>query len=194
MPIVDAVLRLATQTIHPLHQAARVPDLDRLGTDPCFHPLAHQPRRHRVDVLLDQDRAPLAHAHLQPFLGLQPLPWQRTQQCLLLLQTSRATGIAAILDRTHQLPVLLPAGKVATATQQQFLLQRLFEAAVALLAIAILVAAGRVGCLGGHTVVTHQSLVARRVLLRGTVLVHRQGHAVGAMPLRHAAQFPQSVL
>jgi hypothetical protein len=65
---------------------------------------------------------------------------------------------------------------------------------MALLAIAVLVAAVRIRGLGRHPVVTHQGLIARRVALGVAVLVHGQRHAVGAMTLGHAAQFPHGVL
>jgi hypothetical protein len=194
VPIVDAVIRLATQPLHRLHQRTCVPHLDDLGSDPHFQPLPEQPRRHRVDVLLHRNRAALAHPHLLTFQRLQPPLRQRTQPRLLLWKRRRPAGIPPILQEAHELPVLLPTGEVATATQQQFLLQRLLEAAMALLTVAVLVAARRVGRLGRHTVVTHQGLIPGRVLLGVTVPMNGQRHAVGAMPLGHAAQFPQSVL
>lgn len=194
MPIVDAVFRLATQPLHRLHQRTRVPHLDDLGADPRFQPLSHQPRRHRVDVLLHRDRAALAHPHPLTFQRLQP-PWrQRTQPCLLLLKLLRPVDIPPRLHGANELPVLLPTGEVAAATQQQFLLQHLLEAAMSLLAIAVLVAARRIGRLGRHAVVTHQGLIPGRVLLGVTVLMNRQRHAVGPMPFGYATQLPQSVL
>jgi len=194
VPIVDAMFRLATQAFHRLHQRTRVPDLDHLGTDPCFQPLAQQPCRHRVDILFHHDRAALAHAHPLTFRALQALRRQGTQQRLLFSKPRCPPGILPLLHATHELPVRFPTAEVTAVTQQQFLLQRLLEAAMTLLAIAVLVAAGGIGRLGRQTVVTHQRLVPARVLLGGAVLMHGQRHAVGTMPLRHPAQFPQGVL
>jgi hypothetical protein len=65
---------------------------------------------------------------------------------------------------------------------------------MALLAIAVLVAAGRIGRLGSHPVMPQQGLVLGRVLLGVPFLIHRQRHAVRAVPLGHATQFPQGIL
>jgi hypothetical protein len=65
---------------------------------------------------------------------------------------------------------------------------------MALLAIAVLVAAVGVSGFGRHAVVTHQGLILRRVLLRVAVVMHRQRHAVGAVPFGRCTQFPQSIL
>jgi hypothetical protein len=185
---------LATQPLHRLHQRTRVPYLDDLGTNPRFHPLAHQPRRHRVDVLLHLDRAALAHPRPLTFQRLQSPGRQRTQPGLLHLKCLGPGSIPPILEGAHEPPVFFPAPEVAAATQQQLLVQGLLEAAMPLLAIAVLVAAGCIGRLSRQAIVTHQRLVPSGVLLRVTVLMNRQRHAVGAMPLRYAAQFPQSVL
>ena len=63
-----------------------------------------------------------------------------------------------------------------------------------LLAVAILMAAGWVGRLGGDTVVPHQRLVILREQFRVAVGMHGQRHAVGAMPLGYAAQGPERIL
>jgi hypothetical protein len=194
MAIIDPMLRLATQPLHRLHQRPRVPHLDLLRTDPRFHPLPDQPRRHRVGVLLHLDRAPLAHPHLPTFCRLQPPRWQGSQPPLLLGKLLRTAGVPPRHHVTHELPVRLPTGEVSTATQQQLLLQRLLETPMALLAVAVLVPAVRIRRFGRHTVVTHQRLIPARVLLRVPVVVHGQRHAVGAMTLGHSSQLPHGIL
>jgi hypothetical protein len=113
---------------------------------------------------------------------------------LLLLKLAGAARIPPGHQRTHELPVLLPAAEVPAATQQQLLLQRLLEAAMALLAVAVLVPAVRIRGLGHHAIVTHQGLITGRVPLGVPVLVNGQRHAVGAMTLGHPPQFPQRLL
>ena len=194
VPIVDPMFRLTTQPLHRLHQRARVPHLDHLGTDPYLQPLAAQPRRHRVGILLHLDRAALAYLHPLTLQRLQPTLRQRTQPRLLLRKLLPPARVPTGHQRTHQLPVFLSAGEVPAATQQQLLLQRLFETAMALLAVTVLMPAVRIGGLGRHAVMTHQSLIARRVLLGVAIVVNRQRHAVGAMTLRHGTQFPDGVL
>jgi hypothetical protein len=71
VPIIDAMLVLATQTRHCHLQLVRVPHLDQLQAYAGLHPLADQPGRHRVGVALHADRAPLAHLHRQTRQTLQ---------------------------------------------------------------------------------------------------------------------------
>ncbi len=194
VPIIDAMLRLAAQPFHRLHPRTGIPHLDRLGAAAGLDQLAAQPRRHRVSVLLHPNRGALAHPHPLALQRFQSLRRQRTQLPLLLRERRAAARVAAGHHVAHELPVRLAAGEVAAATQQQFLRQHLLETPMRLLAIAILMAAVGVGGLGRQAVVTQQRLVACRVLFRMAVVMHRQGQAIGAMPLRHAAQFPQGVL
>ena len=49
-----------------------------------------------------------------------------------------------VIHRPHELPVHLPTGEVPAAPQEQRLLQRLLEPPVSLLAVPVLVSAGRV--------------------------------------------------
>jgi hypothetical protein len=188
------MLRLPAQPLHRLHRRPRVPHLDDLGTQAHFQPLPDQPRRYRVDVLLDLDRAPLAHLHPLPLQGLQPTRRQRPQPGRLLLELGPPRCVPPRHQGPHELQVLLPAGEITAATQQQFLRQRLFETSVSLFAIPVLVRAGRIGGLGHQTIVPQQRLVTRRVLRAVAVVVHRQGHAVRAVTRGTAADLPQGVL
>ena len=192
--IIDAVLRLPTQAFHRLHLRTRVPHLDHLGTNARLDPLPQQARRHRVNVLLHLDRAALAHPHPLTFQRLQPTLRQRAQARLLRRELLPSPGVTPGHQGSHELPVVLPSGEVPAATQKQRLRQRLLETPMALFAIAVLVSAIGVRGLGRQTVVTHQSLIPRRVLLQVPIVVHGQCHAVGAMTLGHTAQRPQGVL
>jgi len=187
MPIVDAMLRLATQPFHRLHLRTRVPHLDHLGAAARLDPLADQTRRHRVRVLLHLDRAALAYAHPLTIQRFQTTRRQRPQPRLLLRKLLSAARVPPGHQRTRELPVVLPADEVPAATQQQLLRQSVLETPMALLAVAVLVAAVGVGGLGRHTVVTHQRLIPRRVLLEVSIVVNGQRHTIGAMPCRHAA-------
>jgi hypothetical protein len=98
------------------------------------------------------------------------------------------------LHRLQELCVLLTAGKVAAATQQQGLLDRFLETPMSLFAIAVLVATRGVGCLRHQAIMSQQGLVIPREHFRVAIRMHRQRHAVGPMSLRHASQGPQGVL
>jgi hypothetical protein len=194
VPVVDRVLVLPAQPRQPLHQALGVPDLDLLDADPHLDHLPDQPRRHRVGVVLHLDRTPAPHAHPPPLLRLQPPLRQRTQHRGLGHEGRLPPRVALLHQRAQERLVVRPAGEVAAAPQQQGLRQRLLEPAVALLAIAVLVAAGRIGRLGHQPVVAQQGPVVRREGLGLAVGMHRHGHAVRAVPCGHAAQVPQGVL
>lgn len=80
------------------------------------------------------------------------------------------------------------------ATHQQRLIQGTLEPVMALLDIAVFVRTGRVDGLALQAVVFQQALIA--LLKRGPIAAgrHRRGQRIGAMHLRHAAQFRQRIL
>jgi hypothetical protein len=194
MPVIDAMLVVATQSWHRHLEFLRVPHLDRLGPHARFHPFSLQPRRDRVNVVLHLDRAPLAHLHAQPHQGLQTPSRQGTEPWPFFLLPWLAPCVAPLLHRLQESGVLLTAGKVPAATQQQGLLDRFLETPMSLFAIAVLVATRRVGCLRHHAIMFHQRLVIPREHFRVSVWMHRQRHAIGPMSLGHTSQGPQGVL
>ena len=188
------MLRLAAQPLHLLHQLAAVPHRQDLGAEPHLHLLADQPRRHRVHVALDPDRAPPAHAHPRPLQRLQPARRQRPQPPQLLGQPLAPPRVPPGHHRQHELPVPLPGREIAATPQQQRLLHRLLEPPMALFAVAVLVAARRVRRLRLQPVVPQQRPVPRRVLLGTALVMHRQRHPVRPVPPRRPAPRPQGVL
>ena len=104
------------------------------------------------------------------------------------------TLIAPIPYRVKERGILLPAGKIPAATQQQSLFDGILEAMVRLFAIAVLMAAVRIGRFRLDAVVAHQRLVVAREHFRVAVGMDRQRHPVRAMPPRSAAQNPERVL
>jgi hypothetical protein len=192
--IVDPVLALATQPLHRLHPLARIPHLDLVGADACFHALSPETRWHRVRILLYLDRAPLAHTHPLPLQRLQPLRRQRTQPRLLLGKLFLPTRVSPRHLRQHELPVFFLTREIPAATQQQRLLHRLLEMPMGRLHIAILMAAGRVGCLTLQAIMRQQRPILGRELVGLTIVVDCQRHPVRAMALRHGTQGPQRIL
>jgi len=94
----------------------------------------------------------------------------------------------------QEVRVLFAAGKIATAAEQQRLIDGPLEVPVRRLGIAVFVRLPDVDPLAGHAVVSQQVAIASLELpCRGQV-IHRRAQAVGAMPLGHTAQFPQRVL
>lgn len=193
MPIVDAVFVLALQARQHFLLAGSVPHLDGVGEHACLHPFADQPCGHRVDVPLDGDRTARLHPHALRTTRLQPPGGQWIQEiafideCLLSLDVAPRTQVA------QERRIGFLAREVMTATQQQRLLHRTFEAMMALLAITVLVTRVRIDRLRLDLVVRHQRLITARELLRPRSL-NRQRHAIGAMELRHAAECPHRIL
>ncbi|MGA2930379.1 MAG: hypothetical protein ABSG43_31215 [Solirubrobacteraceae bacterium] len=188
------MLVLPTQPRHPLHQRVRVPDLDLLHADPRFHVFADQTRRHRVRVITYLDRAATPHAHPPPFLRLQALGRQLLQHCQLRRQRLHARRVATLRQLTQKLLVGRSTREIPAPSQQQRLRDRLLETPMALLAIAVLMAARRVGRFALDAVVIKQSLIPRRELFRLAVRVDRQRQPIGPMMRRRPAQFPKRVL
>jgi hypothetical protein len=194
VPIVHAVLASTPQPRHDLHLLLAVPDLDPLGIQAGLDPLADQSATHRVDIAFDTDGAARLHPHPQPLAGFQTMRRQRSQQGSLLGQAVVATGVALSQHLSQEPLVRLAADKIATAPQQQTLLQGSLELVMALLAVAILMGLASVDRLPGQAVVAQQSLVASLEDLGVGPRLNRRGQPVGAMNQRHTAQLPQGVL
>jgi hypothetical protein len=194
VPVVDAVLVLATQPRHALHQLLPVPHFNLRHADPRFDFLATQPRRYRVGIVLDPDRAHAADAHADTLQGLQAGCRQPAHAGQLGGQLAGSTGVARRGQGTKPLFVRLRPGEVAAATQQQGLRHGLLEVPVGRFDVAIFMAAVRVGGLGGDAIVSQQRLVIGGELRRLTVVMHGQGGPVRAMTLGRGVQDPQGVL
>ena len=195
MTVFDLVFATPTQTRQRLQQPLPVPYLDPLRVQTSFHTLANQTTGHRVGVAANVDRAAPIHTNPHTLTRLQTTRWQRMQQRQLFGQTLSPTAVALRKQPMHERRVLLAAGEVPTATQQQSLIQRPLELAVTLLHIAVLVGMARLDRLSAQTVVTQQRLIALREGRR-TFRTRRNGRRqpVGAMYGRYAAQLPQGIL
>ena len=195
VPVLDVMLATSTQPRQLLHPLLGVPHLDALGVQPGLHPLVDQPARHRVDVALHADDAARFHAHTQPLARLQSLTRQRPQPGHFLRQPGGATGVLLPEHLPHEHRVTVPAGEVPAAAHHQRLVHSPLELVVALLRVAVLVALACLDGLALQTVVTQQRLIALLERLRPFASrLHGRRQPIGAMHVRHAAQFPQRVL
>jgi hypothetical protein len=194
VPVGDLVLAATSQPRQLLHPPTGVPDLDPLREDTSLHPLADQPRRHRVDVALDVDRAAAVHPHLSPLTRLQTPHRQRSQSRSFLGQTLLATRVELTKQPPQELLVGGPTVEVAVPPQQQRLLQRPLKAMVTLLHVAVLVALAGLDGLALQSVVPQQALIT--VVEAGPFGPRRDGggEPIRAMKLGHAAQLEQGVL
>jgi hypothetical protein len=153
VPVRDAVLAPAAQPRQALHEVLGIPDLDLVGVQPRFHPLADQPAGHRVGIAADMDGAAGIDPHLEPLAGVEALPGQRPQQRQFLDEPR----LPALIPLREQLPqeqlVRGPAAKVTAAAQHQGLVQGPLELPMALFDVAVLMRLRRVDRLALQAIV-----------------------------------------
>jgi hypothetical protein len=94
----------------------------------------------------------------------------------------------------HELHILIATLEVATATQQECLINHVLKVTVGRFNVTVLVGTTSIRPLRFHFVVLHQRAVSRRQLLFGSVIVDRCAEAVGAMDLGHTAELPKRFL
>jgi hypothetical protein len=191
VPVVDLVPVAAPQPWHLLHALLPIPHLQVLRVHAHRHLFADQAARHRVAVPAHVNQAAAIHAALHELPRFQPSRRQRAQHLQLFRQPHTPARVLLAAHRLQKLPVLLPAREIPTAPQQQRLLHRLFETAMPLLRVAVLVRVVRLDLLAHQPIVIQQGLIAARELLPVGQVVHGGAHAV---PLRHTAQFAHGVL
>jgi hypothetical protein len=172
----------------------RVPHLQVFGVQTHLDRFADQSARHRVGVPLDMDRAAAIHPASELLEGLQTPRRQWPQHTQLLRQPLLPTRVELTEQAPQELLVLGTAGEVPAATQHERLVQGFLETSVPLLDVTVLVRVVRLDLLTDQPVMIHQALVTPRELLPLRQVVHRRAQPVRAMPLRHAAQFPQRIL
>ena len=164
------------------------------GIQPDLDPRADQPAGYRIAVPLDVDQAATIHPAAAALAGFQPPPRQRPQHPQLLGQPLTPTGIELLLQLTQKMLVGVAAGKVTAATQQQGLVQRLFETPMPLLDVAVLMGVIGLDLLADHPVVIQQPLITLRELPTRAQVVHGRAQAIGPVSRRHGPQFGQGVL
>jgi len=194
VPVVDPVLAAATQPRHLLHPRLRVPHLHVLGVQAHLDPLADQPARHRVRVLVHANRAPRRHRHRHPTRGLEPAPRQRTQVLHLLGQLHTPVRVPLLEQLAEERLVAPPAREVPAGAEHQLLVECPLEPVVPLLDVAVLVAAPGLDRLPFEAVVREQRLIPPGELRPGRARRDRGRESVGAVNGGHTAEFRQGVL
>ena len=194
MPVVHRVPVQADQPRQRVHQRIRIPDLDAVGVQAGVHPLADQPAVHRVRAPADVDQAArIDPAPLHRPAG-QPRVRQWPQRRHLLGQAVPPPVVADGHQVAEEDRVLVAGGEVATATEQQRLVDDRLEVAVGRLGVAVLVRLADVDPLTGQAVVVEQVAVAGLELSRRRQVVDGRTQAVAAVLAGHPAEFPQGVL
>lgn len=194
VPVMHRVPVPTDQPRQRVHERVRVPDLDAVGVQAGVHPFADQPAVHRVRAPADVDQAaridpaPLHRPTGQPRVG------QRFQRRHLLGETVPPAVVADGHQVAEERRVLVAGGELATAAEQQRLLDDRLEVAVGRLGVAVLVRLADVDPLTGQSIVVEQVAVAGLELPRRRQVVDGRRQAVAAVLAGHPAEFPQGVL
>nr|WP_238389458.1 hypothetical protein [Urbifossiella limnaea] len=194
VPVVDPVPAATTQSRHLLHPRLGVPHLHVLGVQAHLDPLADQPARHRVRVLVHANRTPRRHLHRHATRGLEPPPRQRTQVLHLLGQLHTSVRVQLPEQLAEERLVARPAREIPAGAEHQLLVECALEPVVPLLDVAVLVAVPGLDRLPFEAVVREQRLIPPGELRPGRARRDGGGEPVGAVNRGHAAEFRQRVL
>jgi hypothetical protein len=182
------------QPRHLLHHPLRVPDLHVLGEETHLDPLADQPARHRVRVLMHTNRAPRRHLHLHATRGLETAPRQRPQVLHLLGQLRTPVRV----QLTEQIPevvlVRFAAREVPAVAKQELLVEGSLEPVVPLLDVPVLVAVPGPDRFPFEAVMREQRLIPPGELRPRRARRDGGRESIGAVNGGHAAEFRQGVL
>jgi len=194
MPVMHRVLVSTHQPRQRVGEFVRVPNLDAVGEESSFHPLADQSAMHRVGASVNVDEASridsARHLEATRQTHIGQIPQRRD-----LFGKAISPRFVAILHHVlKELTVLFAAGKFPTTPQEQCLIHGGFEVTVRRFHIAVLVGLSGIDPLANQTVVCQQIAVTGLELPRRRVVVHRCGETVAPMPSRHAAKCVQGVL
>jgi hypothetical protein len=144
----------ARQTRQCVDVLVGVPDLDAIGEQPRLDPFATQTAVHRIGVAVNVHQTaridPAAHlqARRQACIGQVPQGLQLFSDAIL------SVGVPHRHQLLQEVRVLIAADEIATATEQQRLLDDGLEVPVRRLDVAVLVRLSHVDSLTRQTVVS----------------------------------------
>jgi hypothetical protein len=194
VPIVDAMFVASAQPRQVLDLLLRVPHFKVFHEEANLDLFADQPAGHGIAVAIDVDQAAAIDAGLQTLARFQAPSRQWPELASLFLQSFASAGIEKRQPLLKELGIGFAAGEVPAAAQHQGLVNRGLEAVVPLFDVAVFVGVVGLDLLAGHAVVGQQCLIPLGELFFIGEVVDGRAHAIGAMPLGHAAQFEQRVL
>jgi hypothetical protein len=195
MTIVDGLSVLAKQSFHRLHVVVLMSHDDLLGSNPHIDFRTDQPTRNRVRVGTHLDRTARANTEsTQHIVRIEPLVRQPRQSRLFFMETFATIGVGTCDDLFDEHHVLIAAGKVTTASQQERLIDSVLDMSVGRFDVAVLVSTARVGSFRLAAVVLHECRVAIGERLAAGVILDGGTKRIGSMSLRHSAEFPKRFL
>jgi hypothetical protein len=194
VPIVDAMLVAPSQPRQILDPLLRVPHLQVFHEEANLDLFADQPAGHGIAVAIDVDQAAAIDAGLQALARLQTPGRQRSELGSLFLQSFAPASVEKRQPLLQELGIGFATGEIPAAAQHQGLVDGGLEAVVPLFDVAVFVAVASLNLLADHAVVGQQCLIPLCELFFIGEVVDGRAHAIGAMPLGHAAQSQQRVL
>ena len=131
VPITDGRQLLADESRHGLNHMSVMRDRDLFGTDPQIHQFADQSTGNRIRVRPHADGTAATDAHtLYDVVRIQFLIRQSVQMSQIVEILLPSIGVGAFDQAFHEGDVLFSCVEVATATQQQRLINTILQVAV----------------------------------------------------------------
>lgn len=131
MPVVDQTLFAPDQARHSLHFLSRIPDDDLVHLDEAVHLPADQTTGDRIRILLHSDDTAATHTNARTECPvIDSLQRQFVQVLLLQKEFVLSMTVASFHDLTQKFAISVEGLKVATAAQQQCLVNSRFEVSV----------------------------------------------------------------
>jgi hypothetical protein len=194
VPVIDGALVTPHQPRHRVDRLVAVPELDSFSVQPHLDLLSHQAAVNAVGVALHLHETSRVDTRRQPQHTVESRRRQRLQGGEFLGVAIGSRHIPKRHDLLKKGRVLVPAGEVPAAAQQQGLIHGVLEVSVRRFGIAVLMRLAHIDPLADQTVMREQSLIPRLKLALRRQVVDRGAQAVAAMAAWHAAQLPQRVL
>jgi hypothetical protein len=194
MAVMHRMLVPTDQPGQRVGELVRVPDLDAVSEEPGFHPFADQSAMHRVGAAVNVDQAARIDAATHLEATRQPHIRQRLQRRDLFREAISTSFVADLHHLLKEANVIVAAGEVSTASQQQRLLDGDFEVVMRRLGIAVFMGLSNIDPLGREAVVGQKIAISGLELPRRGEVVDGGGEAVAAMSSGNATEFPESVL
>ena len=138
VPVVDRMAVPAHQSRQRIHLPIRKPNLDPVGEEPGFDLLANQPTVDRVGIAVNVNQTAGVHATGDFQTRRQPLIRQVPQRPNLLGEAVDSAGVANVHEVMQEIRILLAAGEIPTAPQQERLVNGGLEVTVRRFGVAIL--------------------------------------------------------
>jgi hypothetical protein len=193
--IVDGSQLLADQARHGLNEVSVMSHRDLFRPDAKIDELSDQPTGDRVRVGSHGDRAAATDSHaLDDVVCVEPFIRQSIQMREIIKEPPPPVVIGPLHQVFHERNVFSAAVEAPTATQQQRLIDAIFQVPVGRFDVAIFVGTAGIRAFRFAVVVTHQSRITFGEFATTGVISYGRRQRITAMPFGHAAEVPERFL